>query len=479
MGLMYVGSYLFHQGYSVKILDAHNPKQAKGFFDKIRHELSDALGVGLSVMSAQIPHALKISRYIRECDPSIPIIWGGVHPTLYPVQTAKSEYVDFVVKGEGENTTFELVRAIQGDNNFREVKGIAFQDREHQEVIVTDDREPVDMNSLPPIEWQLLEDIRHIGSLREVDKLTLRGIPLQTSRGCPHRCAFCINPILRQKYRFRETDLVLKDIERLIDLGVERIYFIDETFFVNKRRLIEIVDGIEERALNFQWFGNVRADYFRTNYLNLDLVLKLGKSGCKRVGIGAESGSQKILDKLKKDITTDDIINAAELLSQAGIKAELSFMIGLPGEKMDDAKKTLRLIKKLTQIDTAFQIIGPQVYRPYPGSELYFECLELGMKEPNTLAEWASSPYIQKEISPRDYCMYPWINIPMGDINNLPFYVQLLGVNLRYAPVAKIVRGLASIRCEAFYFKYPVERKIYNGLSRIGVDKFLRSRRQL
>ena len=198
MGLMCVGSYLFHHGYDVNILDANNANSLSGFIDKVREELSNAVCVGLSVMSAQIPHALEISSIIRRLDPLMPIIWGGVHPTLYPLQTAESECVDFVIRGEGEITTFEMVRAIQGDKNFTEVKGIAFRDKRHQEVIVTGEREFLDMNQLPPIEWQLLEDIRRINSLSKVDKLTLRGIPLQTSRGCPHRCAFCINPILKQ-----------------------------------------------------------------------------------------------------------------------------------------------------------------------------------------------------------------------------------------------------------------------------------------
>ena len=473
MGLMCVGSYLFHHGYDVNILDANNANSLSGFVDKVREELSNAVCVGISVMSAQIPHALEISNIIRRLDPLMPIIWGGVHPTLYPLQTAESECVDFVIRGEGEITTFELVRAIQGDKNFTEVKGIAFRDKRHQEVIVTGEREFLDMNQLPTIEWQLLEDIRRIHSLSKVDKLTLRGIPLQTSRGCPHRCAFCINPILKQRYRYRESDLVLNDIKRLTSLGVERIYFIDETFFINKRRLIERVDGIEDRALNFQWFGNVRSDYFRKNYLDLSLLLKVKGSGCERLGIGAESGSQKILDYLKKDTTTEDIMNAARLLSKAGIKATFSFMIGLPGETSNDAKMTLHLIKELTQIDTGFQIIGPQVYRPYPGSELYFECLELGMKEPNTLVEWASSPYIQSEISPQHYYMYPWIDIPMRDINNLPFYVLVLGANLRCVPIARIVQGLASKRCELFYFKYPIEKQIHSGLKRVGARRLL------
>ena len=103
VGLLYLGSYLSHKGYNVYILDACNVEKKSELLERLKQELSDAMVVGLSVMTDQVANAIEISRYIRERNPSLPIIWGGVHPTLYPELTAKSEYVDFVVLGEGGN----------------------------------------------------------------------------------------------------------------------------------------------------------------------------------------------------------------------------------------------------------------------------------------------------------------------------------------------------------------------------------------
>jgi len=471
-GLMYVGSYLFHNGYSVNILDVNNMESLDDFYGKIKHELSRTMCVGLSVMTAQLPSALKISDYIRQFNPSIPIIWGGMHPTLFTEQTVKHDSIDFAVKGEGEVTTLELVRAIEEHKDPVDVKGIAFKPNAiKNKITVNPDREYIDMNNLPPVEWDLLTDIRNRG-VDEMAKLTMSGIPIQTSRGCPHRCTFCINTVLKNKFRCRRSDLVVEDIKRLVNLGVDSIYFIDENFFTNKKRVFEIVDGIEKNHLNIKFFANIRADYLREGYIDFDLLKKLKKGGCERVSIGAESGSQKILDTLKKDITVDDILNSAKKLSKAGIKCNYSFMIGLPDEHIDDIKKTLRLIEKITKLNSSFWILGPQIYRPYPGSQLYFECLKLGMKEPTTLSEWANSQYIQREITPEHQHDYPWIEFQIEDLNNIIFCAQCFGLPWRFAFINNVVRRIASIRCENFYFKFFIERKIYGVLRRY-MDKFV------
>ncbi|GAG03753.1 unnamed protein product, partial [marine sediment metagenome] len=266
-------SYLHSKGYNVSIIDANNFRRSKDFFDRIKTELDDALCAGLSVMSAQIPDALEIAKSIRAFNASLPLIWGGIHPTLYPGQTAQDSLVDFVVKGEGEITTLELVEAIEGRRDFRQVKGIAFLPNSGHEVVVNPDRELMDIEALPPIEWNLLENVRNNGMAGIVGSTIYEGgIPVQTSRGCPHHCAFCINTVLRSKYRYRQPASVLDDIKELVDSGVNRIYFMDENFFVNRRRLTEILDGIEKHQLVFKWFANVRVDYFREDYITRGLL---------------------------------------------------------------------------------------------------------------------------------------------------------------------------------------------------------------
>jgi len=473
MSLMYIGSYLTHKGYKVKILDLNNIDDAN-CLDSIKKELNDTTAIGVSVMSAQIPNALEISKFIKQINPTIPIIWGGVHPTLYPEQVAKSEFVDFVVRGEGEVTAFELIKTIEGHGNFENIKGITFRSKGNNKIIATDNRELFDINELPAIDWSLLEGVTSFKSLKEIAEFTGFGIFMQTSRGCPHRCTFCINKILRTRYRYKRTDLVLKEIKRLIDMGVNSISFLDEDFFVFKDRVLEILDGIEKKGLKFKWFANVRADYFRPDYINLEFALRLKKCGCEIVSIGAESGSQKILNMLKKDITIKNIHNSAKILNRAGIKAMYSFMIGLPGgETNEDIKKSLQLIQEIMREDVNCLFrVGIQTYRPYPGSELYLECLSEEMCEPSELAEWVDSPFIQTRLNPEHFQEYPWI-IPdiRKDLNDIIFYGSLLAFQSRYQLLNKIIRKVTSLRFKLMYINFPLENKIYTALvRRSGID---------
>jgi len=481
ISILHLGSWLVHNGYEVCLLDALHFRDMSLLFQRIESELSDVLCVGLSVMSAQIPNALQISKFVRQCDSSIPIIWGGVHPTLYPEQTAKSEFVDFAVKGEGELILSELLGAVkQGDLQPANIKGLAFQSGDNN-VTLTPDREPLDLDELPPIEWKLIEGIEPESSLslKEMSELAIYGLPLITSKGCPHRCTFCINSILKTKYRHRRTDLVLDDIKRLIALGVERIQFTDEDFFADRRKVRELLDGIEEGGLNFRWYASVRPDYLRPDYLGSDELLpKLKRCGCEMLGTGAESGSPRILDIIKKDINVEDTLNMARRLSQVGIKANFSFMIGLPGEEENDYKQTLKLIEEIIKIDYSFFILGPQIYRPYPGSQLYLECLRQGLRAPTTIDEWASSPYIHFEYSRQNYydkSFYPWVKY-RGDLTNLVFYATLLGVRPGWKPVTKLMRLVGGIRCRRYYFKFPIAKKIYGWLRGTRIENFLRRR---
>jgi len=363
-----------------------------------------------------------------------------------------------------------------------EVKGIAFKSGNNEQVITTEARPFMDLNKLPPVKWELLENIRPGGKLKlsEIAQLTGRGVYLQTGRGCPHRCTFCINSVLKNRYRDRRSDLVLQDIKQLLDSGVDCIWFTDENFFTSTKRIKEIVDEIERESLKFQWYATMRANYLSPNYIDFDFATRLKQNGCEMLAIGAESGSPRILKMLKKDITIEETLNAARFLNRVGLKASFSFMTGLPGEDKEDVLKTLRLIEEITEIDDSlsFRILGPQVYRPYPGSELYLECLKLGMKEPTTVEEWAESPYIRSETI-IDPMAYPWIKHDSHFINNVVFYGNLQGIRLRFRFITRIARKIAALRCRKLYFKFPIEKLAYNLLMKTGAYKMLRIKRIL
>jgi anaerobic magnesium-protoporphyrin IX monomethyl ester cyclase len=471
LGLLYVGTAASHQGYQVNILDVNNYPNHRAFMARLEEELEGVFAVGLSVMTAQITSAIEISRRVRQVNPTATIIWGGVHPTMYPEQVAASEYADFAVKREGEATIVELLAAIGGYADPEQVKGIAF--KTENGVVTTEDREPVDINRLPPLEWDLVEDIRSFGDIAEVARRTGVGMPIFTSRSCPHRCTFCINPVLKNKYRFRDAELVLKDIEDIVNLGVDCISFFDEDLFANRKRLMQIVDGIVARGLKFRWFAATRVDYFRAGRMDTDLLARIKDSGCQQLGFGAESGSQRILDYLKKDITVEDTIHAARIVDSVDIDATFSFMIALPGEEDEDIRQTVELITRIAGINSSFRILGPFIYRPYPGSELYFQCLKEGMKEPATLEEWAISPYVGNEIHPADFHLFPWARYPMEDLTRLIFYSWMAGLRLRLPFLTRLARAIGSLRCRHLFFRWPVERSAVRLLRRFQVDRLL------
>lgn len=483
MNLMYLGSYLVSRGHEVKILAAGNLESREELYRQIRNEIGDAVAVGLSVMTAQVPSALAISEMVRDANPRLSIIWGGVHPTLYPEQVVRSRFVDFAVRGEGEVTAVELLSQIANGNlEPSSVRGIAYKSGNFlDKVVVTPVREFLNMDELPPIDWGLLEGITPIKDIREIGKLTRRGLFLQTTRGCPWHCTFCINSILKQKYRYRNLDLVIEDIRRLLELGVDRITFMDEDFFANRKRARAFVAKIREEGLNFRWYASARADYFGKGYLSAEFLSELKQNGLRSIGIGFESGSERILKKLRKEITCQDILKTAELLDEAGIEGEFSCMIGLPDEYEEDMRATLKLIQQIMEQDShsRFIILGPQIYRPYPGSSLYFECLNYGMKVPSNLEEWVDSPYLAPESKPAEASAYPWIQVSADRLNKFAFYGWLWGARSRFWFLTKAVRRILRCRCQRYYFGMPFEMKIYYGLIRLRlwpkIVKFVRS----
>lgn len=459
LGPLYVGSYLYQKEYEVKVMDVNNYKDPNHIFDLIKQEIKSTLCIGISAMTAQLPNAIQTCKFIRSLDTSIPIVLGGVHPTFYPQQTVKSEYVDYVIMGEGEENFLNLIKTMEKNGNLKNVNGIAFKENGH--IFVTQKSNKfIDLNEFS-LKYDLLDIVNNLG-MNKISKFI--EIPFQTSRGCPHRCTFCINSVTKNMtYRYRNTDLVLNDIEKLIEKKVKNIFFMDENFFANPKRVKEIISSIIERGLEFEWFGNIRADYFRKGYINHDLLKQIKNSGCIRVSIGAESGSQKILDMIKKDITVEDILRSAEMLSNVEIKCNYSFMIGLPKETLDDIKKTVQLMCKIKKIMPDCRFLGPQLYRPYPGSELYNECLAYGFNEPNSLEEWA----IKEENEVGNICPenYPWLEVPFEIINSIIFY-SLIGLsnlpdNIRYKPL-KILQTIAKLRCEKNFFDFPIEKKIFD-----------------
>ena len=490
MGLLSIGSVLYQQGYRVKILDGILSKKDLAFeLNQINPQ--ETLFVGISSMTAQLPSAVKAATIIREKYPSLPIVWGGVHATLFPEETCSDSLVDVVVIGEGEYACLELTEALLGQKEINSIKGIVYKNSEGKTVF-TGNRNHHDLDTLPFPNYELfhLDDYVYRAIIdRENIKSRKPGrmLSIHSGMGCPYTCTFCINTTVyregkyytKSPYRGKSANRLLDEIEVLIEkYKVDFIDFVDENFFVDKNRFFKFLDGIEERKFKFSWFVSVRANYFNSNYLTNDVIARVSKLGCVMMGIGAESGSQRILDFLKKGITVEQIENAARILNKHRIVSEFSFMIGLPYETSDDTLKTISFVKKLRRIGPYVSTQSPQLYRPIPGGELYNECVKLGFVAPKNIREWTSeklqaSGYL-------DLDKLPWIQKDNKTILIIRYVTNILSaIKFRWWLIDKtssffikkialdFISVLFWLRERSDFWRFPIEYKCFEVLQTI------------
>ncbi len=451
VGLLSIASYLDERDIEVSIVDGVRQKE---YLKLIEEQVKDCSHAGISVMTTQIPAALEISSLIRKINPDCQIIWGGPHPSLFVNQTVDHDLVDVVGYGEGEITMHQLVE----NESLSEVKGIAYV--KDNRVVVNKPQGLHNPAQTGLFNWNLMP--------KEVlDSLHL--VPSLTSRGCPHQCAFCINAILKNCWRPRTAEQVLNDLEIIKNkesFKGKKLRFWDENFFVDIKRAKKVIDGMIERNINIPWETTVRANYLKSGMVDEEFIKKLKKSGCYLLSFGAESGCPRILKKIKKDIMPEDVINSAKMCLKHDIIPQYSFMAGLPGETRSDIMETLKLIDELVKLSDKVQILGPQAFRPYPGSELYNECLEAGWSEPQELNEWGGT--IKNELNFLDVQNFPWLDNP-DFIESLEAYVRFgahsvesaLGSTVKASKFLKLPFILiCKLRWKLKFFSFPWEYKL-------------------
>jgi len=389
LGLLCLAAALKNNGYTPVIIDA---TIYSDYISEIGLHLKDAVAVGITAMSAQIYSACKIAEFIRKARPDLPIIWGGVHPTLYPEDTVNSPLADIVVRGEGDEALVELLDCLKSGKPLREVKGIVY--KSDGRISRSPDR-PL-LAEIPSVDYSLLPQIdKYIwADLYPFRKERVRCIDLHAGRGCFYECTFCFENT-SFKHRARNAEALVSDIISLKDkFGITMINIQDSDFFAEKRRLIRFVDLMIENNTGVEWFSNCRSNYFNESYINEAFLRKLEASGCAKLGIGAESGSDKMLERMKKKTTVSQLKTAISMLNNTGIWLSLSFMIGMPDETIDDMKKTLGLVMEIAEESRNQYIIGPAYFRPYPGCEMFKRAVDYGFRPPKSLQEWGKT---QKE----------------------------------------------------------------------------------
>lgn len=400
MGLMCIAAPLIEKGFQVTILDQ---RVEKDFFQKVRQCLRNKpICVGISTMTgSQISYALKIANFIRD-NSHIPIVWGGVHPSLMPEQTIKNEYVDIIVRGEGDITFNELVNALYLKRPLKEIKGISW--RNGEKIYHNPERGFCDLNKLPPVPYHLLDIEKYV--LCQVPGRK-RGLDVYTSRGCPCNCTFCYNSSFnKSNYRKKNIDIVMQEIEWLAkEYNLDSIFINDDNFFVDIERTHYFCKYFINKRIVPEW-GCQGVRIGSLERIDFDL---LEKSGCKHLYIGIESGSDKILEYIKKQISIKQIKNIINRLANSKIIAHFNFMVGYPIEETKDLFETIELVDYIMRTDPKAYFSSFHLVTPYPGTEFYDIVQRYGFVPPSRLEDWVNIRWEAEKA--------PWISPKMRKID--------------------------------------------------------------
>jgi anaerobic magnesium-protoporphyrin IX monomethyl ester cyclase len=352
LGLAYMAAVLEQNGVDVKIFDCpvcdFDHAKLKAELDKYQPTI-----VGVGSMTPTIKSALKSAQVAKEVCPDTKVVMGGPHATFADMEILTSDsYVDVIVRGEGEETILELAKQAPEMHGLDKVKGITF--RKDNQIVRTEKRPFIDdLDSLPKPAYHLLP--------MEKYRITGRNLlPIISSRGCPFQCPFCVaSQMFGARFRGRSPKNVLDEIEWLRDEhGAEGIAFQDDTFSFDKKRTMDICDGMIERKINLHWGCGTRADV-----VNKEVFQKMSRAHCDEAMLGVESGCQRMRDLLNKRVTNVQIENAVKWSKEAGIFVTVSVILGYPGETKESLQETLDYIRRIEPDD-----VWLCHATPYPGT---------------------------------------------------------------------------------------------------------------
>ena len=356
--------------------------------------------LGVSVMPGpQMVSAVAACREIRERHPKLPIVWGGYFPSTYTDAALNARYVDYVVRGQGEDTLLELIDALRGNRPFDKILGLSYKDifglhRHNPERLM----KPPDAFPWSPFHRVPVEKYLRPSFFGK------RTAAHHASIGCPFRCSFCGVHALYGNRELVEgaqrTEAILRHLKT--EYGADSIQFYDMNFFVKESHARELADRLA--PLGMRWWCEARIDTF-TRYSDATLAA-IQRAGCAMIFFGAESGSDWVLKEMQKDITTEQTLTVAQRIKQFGIIPEFSFVIGNPRDPERDTRETLRFVRKLKRINKQCEIIIYH-YTPVPQRTAMYGNVDNQISFPTCPEEWATKRWL--DFTLRTDTRTPWL----------------------------------------------------------------------
>jgi len=332
--------------------------------------------VAITTPTPTIPYVYQILKIAKQHNSHVCTVLGGIHATVMPGRTMREcREVDFIVVGEGEETFYQLLLAVkENSEQFEEIDGLWYKRK--GQIFHTNKRKfisDLDTIPFPARDFYDMELYRPAPTKKVSDE---SATPILTSRGCPYNCIHCPSrTIWKGEVRFRSAEDVVQEIELCVHTyGLREINFFDDTFTINRKRVIDICNKIIERQLDIFWVCLAR-----TNFIDEELVQIMKDAGCRKISFGFESGDQNILNLMRKKTTVDLGRKAVNAVRGSGVLVHGSFMLGNVGETEDTIKKTIQFANSLDLDNATFFITTP-----YPGTDLYKIARSIGSLSDDT-----------------------------------------------------------------------------------------------
>jgi anaerobic magnesium-protoporphyrin IX monomethyl ester cyclase len=366
LGTLYAAALLREKGFSVSVFDtmfAHHPDETASVLEKTNPDFFVLYDDGFNYLTKMCLTNMREAAFamIKQAKAKGCFVLVSSSDATDHYEQYLNEGADFIILGEAEMTLAELINALQqGEKDFIQIAGLAYK---KENAVIKTQRRPVirDLDALPFPAWDLVDItpyrqswLRHAGYF---------SINMTTTRGCPYKCNWCAKPIYGNRYNCRSPQNVVEEIKMLKEkFQFDHIWFCDDIFGLKPGWVHQFAELTEKENLRFRFKIQARADLM----LQENYIRDLARAGCENVWMGAESGSQKILDAMDKGTTVQQIYEATRLLRKYAIHPSFFIQFGYPGETKEDIKMTIKMIHDLLPHE-----IGISVSYPLPGTVFY------------------------------------------------------------------------------------------------------------
>lgn len=361
LGIGYIATYVSQFGYKVKLIDMSIPEETI-------YEVLDIVNngnpkmIGISTTTETFNNGVLIAKTLKELNKDYLVFMGGPHVTFEYTDALNTNYIDVVIRGEGEIVTRKLCDFfIRQEGKIEEIKGISYK---YKDQIISNPDSPLIQN---------LDDLPYPDrSFYDMNKYPHKG-NCSTSRGCPGKCIFCAaSGLSGGKYRMRSAESIVNEFRYLKSIGCHHIDIVDDTMTASLKRLDKILDLLLEENLGVTWYCESRVDV-----VSKELLIKMKQAGLSLIQFGVEAGSQEMLDCLKKQITLEQIENVFRWCRELDILATSNMIIGNPYDTEKSIDDTITLAKKILSYGAHMNFT---ICTPFPGTYMWDHMEELGIK---------------------------------------------------------------------------------------------------